>query len=95
MLSFLHSSSDAEFYKNLQKISGKDVLNDEDGESEEEDLSDDAARRLAEDIGDLDDLDNDLFAGLNKNNKINNSSKKGKTELKKGFHYFFRLVYLS
>lgn len=71
------SSSDAEFYKNLRKISGNDVLNKDEEQSEEEELSDDAARKLAENIGDLDDLDNNLFAGLG-------SAKKAKPEQKRG-----------
>ena len=57
------SASDAEFYKNLRQISGENESNLHE-DSPVEDLSDDAAKKLADDIGNLDDLDDDLFSGL-------------------------------
>lgn len=60
-------ASDSEFYKNLKSIGGNEIPDDF---SEDEELSDDAAKRIVDNIGDLDDLDDDLFAGLGGPKKI-------------------------
>ncbi|XP_065659480.1 repetitive organellar protein isoform X7 [Hydra vulgaris] len=78
-VSLTSKTSDADFYKNLKNFaSNEDISNHDD-----EPLSEEGVQKLANDIGNLDDLDDNLFANLKSNEKKNQKKKVNNTDAAK------------
>ncbi|XP_047143187.1 fas-binding factor 1 isoform X2 [Hydra vulgaris] len=75
-VSLTSKTSDADFYKNLKNFaSNEDISNHDD-----EPLSDEGVQKLANDIGNLDDLDDNLFSNLKSNDKKDQKKKVNNTD---------------